>query len=322
MTVFDEVLTAVYRRDFRGLDRLTPADLKATDADGRTALMHAVLAENADAAIVRRLIERGADPGTADAGQKWTALHFAARDQKEPVVRALLEGAARVDAGDLFGNTPLMRSFEGTVNPRVVELLDCPWRRSRHMKKNSPCFTCRLCRQSRMLRSFGVDQASLIAARWRNAQHGGEKGVATKSPSSAALCRAPTWVPAGCEYGRGGDALRRSAASDGVDRPTASFVPRLRALKHRYEGSYLSIIGVDLAVRTVRFSETPSTITASGEGGVFDEQRSAGNPPEAAHSRACGGFPRCRAGHADTSGSDARASIGGAMPCRREAKLG
>jgi ankyrin repeat protein len=72
--------------------------------------MHAVLAEDADADTVKLLISQGADVNATDNDQKWTALHFAARDQKEDHVRVLLDAGASVDAVDVFGNTPLWRA--------------------------------------------------------------------------------------------------------------------------------------------------------------------------------------------------------------------
>src|SRR5262249_23546145 len=91
--------------------RSTRADVNALDEDGRSPLMHAVLAEDADPAVVRMLIERGAEVGASDSEEEWTALHFAARDQKEAVVRALLEAGAAVDPVDVYGNRPLWRSL-------------------------------------------------------------------------------------------------------------------------------------------------------------------------------------------------------------------
>lgn len=107
----NDLLRAVYRKDLAGVDALLEAgsDINARDPDGRTALMHAVLASDADAETVAALIERGADPKLQDSGQRWTALHFAARDQKTPIVEVLLRAGATTDARDAFGNTPLWR---------------------------------------------------------------------------------------------------------------------------------------------------------------------------------------------------------------------
>ena len=110
MNKLDEILGAVYRKDLTALEKFTPEDVNTKDQDGRTPLMHAILADDADPSIVQLLIKRGADINTFDSGQKWTALHFAARDQNEAIVRSLLEAGATVDPVDVFGNTPLWRS--------------------------------------------------------------------------------------------------------------------------------------------------------------------------------------------------------------------
>jgi ankyrin repeat protein len=122
----EHVIKLVYRKDFDGLRRAIAheANLNAVDEDGRTLLMHAVLATDADSAMVRFLVANGANPNAADAVQQWTALHFAARDQKLLVVQALLEGGAVVDAEDSFGNTPLWRCvMAANPNSELVRLL-------------------------------------------------------------------------------------------------------------------------------------------------------------------------------------------------------
>lgn len=122
MSKLDDILHAVYRKDLAALRQLTPEDGNLRDQDGRTPLMHAVLAEDADPAIVKLLVERGADVNAADT-QKWTALHFAARDQKAPIVRVLLEAGAAVDPADGFGDTPLWRAVTKTANLDVIKAL-------------------------------------------------------------------------------------------------------------------------------------------------------------------------------------------------------
>ena len=110
MSELQDILGAVYRKEFSALEKLTPEEVNLRDQDGRTPLMHAVLAEDADPAIVKLLLKKGADIHATDSDQKWTALHFAARDQKEEIVRTLLEAGASVDPVDVFGVTPLWRS--------------------------------------------------------------------------------------------------------------------------------------------------------------------------------------------------------------------
>lgn len=46
--------------------------------------------------------------------------------------------------------------------------------------------------------------------------------------------------------------------------------------------------------RTARFSETPSIISGVEREGAFDDQRSAGNPPQAANSRSRAGMRGCQ----------------------------
>jgi uncharacterized protein len=109
-STMEKLVSAVYQKDLEALERLlTSGDVNERDQDGRTALMHAVLAEDADERVVSFLLAQGADPNVADKKQQWTALHFAARDQKAAIVQALLEGGAFVDEVDIFGNTPLWR---------------------------------------------------------------------------------------------------------------------------------------------------------------------------------------------------------------------
>jgi ankyrin repeat protein len=124
MRSFDDIASAVYRKDLPVLATLTPTEVNLTDADGRTPLMHAVLAADADPDVVRLLIERGASLDATDRDQRWTALHFAARDQNESLARVLLDAGAAVDPVDVFGNTPLWRSvMDPSPGTAVKELL-------------------------------------------------------------------------------------------------------------------------------------------------------------------------------------------------------
>jgi uncharacterized protein len=122
----DELIERVYQKDYSALKRLIAggADLNSTDSDGRTPLMHAVLDDEADPQMVRFLANNGANPDTSEPVQKWTALHFAARDQKLPIVAALSEYVIKIDPEDVFGNTPLWRCVMSTrVQPDIVRLL-------------------------------------------------------------------------------------------------------------------------------------------------------------------------------------------------------
>ncbi len=77
----NQIIKLVYRKDFNALRQAVAqgANLNSVDEDGRTPLMHAVLATDADLEMISFLMANGANPNTADAGQRWTALHFAAR---------------------------------------------------------------------------------------------------------------------------------------------------------------------------------------------------------------------------------------------------
>lgn len=121
-------MRAVYRKDETELlsELASGADINVADADGRTPLMHAVLAADAEVSWVRTLLQLGARTEMADRGQGWTALHFAARDQKAEIVKLLLEEGAPVDARDGLGHTPLWRATMSRSPNRLLikELLD------------------------------------------------------------------------------------------------------------------------------------------------------------------------------------------------------
>ena len=106
----NEILQAIGDRDLVSLEQIGPDTVNLRDPEGRTPLMNAILEETPDPAVVKCLISRGADVNIHDDDQQWTALHFAARDQKEFLVRILLQAGALVDPVDVFGNTPLWRS--------------------------------------------------------------------------------------------------------------------------------------------------------------------------------------------------------------------
>ena len=121
----DKIAEAVYRKDYDVLETLLNGDnVDAVDEDGRTALMHAVLAEDAAPQMVAFLIKRGADVHAADGDQGWTAIHFAARDQRVDIVEVLLRHGADVDCVDSFGNTPLWRCvMNATPNIAIIKAL-------------------------------------------------------------------------------------------------------------------------------------------------------------------------------------------------------
>jgi len=122
----DGVLAAVYQRNYKKLDKLLSGGVNVNlkDEDERTALLHAVLAEDASKEMVRYLIQHGADVNARDKNQQWTALHFAARDQLPEIVSVLLAGGAEPDPVDAFGNTPLWRCvMNASPNLEIVKML-------------------------------------------------------------------------------------------------------------------------------------------------------------------------------------------------------
>lgn len=124
MTTLNEILDAVYQRDHATLRRLIPVDVNMADEDQRTPLMHAILDSDADAATVRLLIERGAEVNVVDGAQKWTPLHFAARDGSAEIVEVLLDAGALVDAVNVFGNTPLWENIMApTRDTKTIQTL-------------------------------------------------------------------------------------------------------------------------------------------------------------------------------------------------------
>lgn len=110
MNSIDNIIKAVYRKDKSQLQNLTIDEVNQKDQDGRTPLMHAILAENPDKLIINMLLEVGAHVNDSDIGQKWTPLHYAAADNYDDIVAILLEHGATQDSVDIFGNTPLWRS--------------------------------------------------------------------------------------------------------------------------------------------------------------------------------------------------------------------
>lgn len=122
----DPFLGAIYRKNYKEISSLLAqgVDVNLLDADGRTGLMHAVLDSDADAQMVQFLVKAGANVHWHDGGQKWTALHFAARDNKYEIVKTLIQAGAEIDAVDSFGNTPLWRAtMECRGDYSVIRLL-------------------------------------------------------------------------------------------------------------------------------------------------------------------------------------------------------
>ena len=77
------------------------------DRAGRTELMNAVI--DGDDARVRMLLDAGAEPDDVDKAG-WCALHFAAQECSETMVRMLVNAGTNLELRENYGNTPLMRA--------------------------------------------------------------------------------------------------------------------------------------------------------------------------------------------------------------------
>src|SRR5262245_45000743 len=104
----EKAITALYRKDYKTLNRLVTKDtVNLTDEGGLTLLMLAALETDADARMVEFLIDRGADVHLAGGREHYTALHFAARDLRKDILPVLLAAGADANAQDGNGWTPL-----------------------------------------------------------------------------------------------------------------------------------------------------------------------------------------------------------------------
>lgn len=78
--------------------------------------------EDSGAAIVRMLVESGADVNARENLKKCTALHMAARRGNVAVAKALLDSGADIEARDSTGDSPLRRAVN-CAKPEVAALL-------------------------------------------------------------------------------------------------------------------------------------------------------------------------------------------------------
>lgn len=119
----NEFLTAIARNDKQEVIRLLDAGVNpdVKDADGRTALMHAVIDGKDE--LTELLIARRSNLNAQD-GRGFSALHFAAQDYRVKATEALLHAGAAVDLRDGFGNTPLWRAvFNSQGRWEIIKLL-------------------------------------------------------------------------------------------------------------------------------------------------------------------------------------------------------
>ncbi len=123
-----DLIGAIDQQDLEEVKRLLAdgANVNAAYRQGRTPLHFAVVPLDVPPStdIVRLLIQGGANVNAHDRGQQWTALHFAARDQRYQIVKMLVDAGAQIDSVDIFGNTPLSRCvFNKSPSVEIIELL-------------------------------------------------------------------------------------------------------------------------------------------------------------------------------------------------------
>ncbi len=115
------LMEAVQRARPEVLESLLPeADLNAQDAEGRTALMLAVSADNISA--VDMLLRAGADPEATDKSGT-TALGYAAHTGNNLVVRMLLSAGVWPDIPNVRGQTPLDEAIASQHSDTAVLML-------------------------------------------------------------------------------------------------------------------------------------------------------------------------------------------------------
>lgn len=98
------------------------ADPDGFGGDGRAPIHRA--ARRADAEIVGRLLEAGADLDLRDRRNGWTPLLHAIHWRNRPAAAALIEAGADVDARSRSGNTPLFMAAGYGMEGIVRQLLE------------------------------------------------------------------------------------------------------------------------------------------------------------------------------------------------------
>lgn len=96
------------------------ANVNAADQNGETPLMTAIQQQHDDVALL--LLEQGADPNAQESTQGMTALHLAATLGNEALIRALLERGADLGIADASGATPI-EAAEAAGQSHIAELL-------------------------------------------------------------------------------------------------------------------------------------------------------------------------------------------------------
>lgn len=118
----DGVIQKIYGvQNAFGPDDLDKNDIELADKDGRTLLIHSVLAKNFG--ILQWLITAGANVNAKDK-QGWTALHYAVQNHLSEFVQLLVSHGADVNAQDEYGNSALWRAvFASQGRGEIIKFL-------------------------------------------------------------------------------------------------------------------------------------------------------------------------------------------------------
>jgi ankyrin repeat protein len=109
------LMTCVYHGFERGAEMLLAAgaNVDVSNNFGNTALNYAAI--RGYSMIGELLLEHGADHSARRTGDGWTALHIAANNGELPLVKALVDRQADVNAGANYGESPLMAAIAASM---------------------------------------------------------------------------------------------------------------------------------------------------------------------------------------------------------------
>lgn len=120
-------LQAIKNRDHAELLSIVTLtdDPDQVDKSGRTLLILAVI--EGDLTLVETLLKCGASINYQDKSKGYSALHFAAQEQRHEIVKALIDAGSNLEARDSYGNTPLNRAtfYSRGQGDTIKVLLDC-----------------------------------------------------------------------------------------------------------------------------------------------------------------------------------------------------
>lgn len=123
----EDLITAIQFHNIEEVKSLLcSCDVNLADENGMTPLAHAVcsIIGPPNEAIVKLLLEKGANVSLPFSREQWTVLHHAAYFQRPTIIRLLLEAGADTRVADKSGNTPLMQALlAGNTQQLVIDEL-------------------------------------------------------------------------------------------------------------------------------------------------------------------------------------------------------